>query len=122
MPKGTCLMRLQNSLSEKLLRYDVFASNAEWNQQPPMTVEAGASSGNFQLSYNYQDSGQADFHMRYSIHGAPTQVFTAAGIIETDPETHAVTLTPSGAGPGAHTVSWNVTGAHPHFFVLFTFN
>ena len=119
MPVGTCTIRIQNNTNQTITNVDFDVVNGTWNQQPPATVAAGASSGNFQMSYNFPVGGQSDFDMRYSLPNEATP-FTAAAIIEQPGPT--VICTPSGAGPGQHHVTFVVTGAAPSFNVLFTFN
>ncbi len=120
MPTGNCTVRIQNNTGAAITRTDFHVTNGAWNQQPPVTVAAGASSGNFQMSYNFQPPADSQFDMHYSIPGQQTH-FTAAAIIE-QPGGGTVTCTPSGAGPGQHHVTFNVSGTAPNFTVLFTFN
>ena len=89
-----------------------------WIQQPPQTVAAGATSGNFQMSYNFQPPADLQLDMHYSIPGQ-TVNFTAAAIID-QPHGGTVTCTPSGAGPGQHHADiqrgWRCPSLHTAFY------
>jgi len=50
MPTGNCTVRIQNNTGAVITRTNFHVTNGAWNQQPPVTVAAGASSGNFQMS------------------------------------------------------------------------
>lgn len=107
----TVVIRLQNSTRNAINYVDQSGNNVTWNQDPPASVGAGASSGNFQIAYDEP----ADFSMRYSIAGQEVP-FTAAALLEDH------TLDPSGGAPGAYSISFVTTGAYPNFAILFTFN
>jgi hypothetical protein len=120
MPNGTCTVRIQNNTGALITSVNFNASNGHWNQNPPATVAAGATSANFQMSYNFAAPADSQFDMQYSLPGQQTH-FTAAAIID-QPQGGPVTCSPSGAGPAHHQVTFNVVGAAPAFTVLFTFN
>lgn len=120
MPTGNCTVRIQNNTNATVTLVNSNVTHGVWNQQPPQTVAAGATSGNFQMSYNFQPPADLQLDMHYSIPGQ-TVNFTAAAIID-QPHGGTVTCTPSGAGPGQHHVTFNVGGAAPAFTLLFTFN
>ena len=127
MPQGTCVMRLQNSTSNNVLLTFVnsHVNHCVFNNAPPATVASGATSNNFQLTYNFDPAGkppatQADFDFSYSTPGEPTN-YTASGIIDVDHNGQTV-CNLVGAAPGHHTLTGQVGGAAPNFTVLFTFN
>jgi len=104
----------QHKCADHVCRYQCH----QWSLE--QTVNAGATPGNFQMSYNFQHPADSQFDMHYSIPGQQTH-FTAAAIID-QPGGGTVTCTPSGAGPGQHHVTFNVSGTAPNFTILFTFN
>lgn len=120
MPQGTCTVRIQNNTNATVTLVNNHVTHGTWNQQPPAAVAAGATSANFQMSYNFATPQDSQFDMQYSLPGQQTH-FTAAAIID-EPPGSPVTCTPSGAGPDQHHVTFNVVGTAPNFTVLFTFN
>ncbi|MGH6856786.1 MAG: hypothetical protein ACRECP_03845 [Methylocella sp.] len=120
MPTGTCTVRLQNNSGAPITLVNSNVTNGNWAQQPPNTVANGATSGNFSMNYNFPAGGQSQFSMDYSIPGQVVP-FTASAIIDQNTG-GTVICTPSGAGPGAHNVTFNVLTGAPNFTVLFTFN
>jgi len=121
MPSGDCTVRIQNSTSthEDLTLVDFGVTNGAWSQSPPGTVASGASSGNFQVTYNFNSPNNSTFYMRYRIasEGIP---YTASGSFDLDSHNQVV-LSWGGAGPGNHQVTAVISGAAPHFMAIFTF-
>jgi hypothetical protein len=118
MPHGNCAVRFQNSSGATLTRLDYTAQNAVWNQVPPQTLAPNAQA-NVQVAYNFPDNSQSDFAVRYTM---PQQNVPFTGSAIVDQVHNVVTVTGSGAGPGAHETNVNVIGAAPAFTVLITFS
>lgn len=119
MPVGNIVFRIQNNLNQNATRSSYDASNAAWNNTPRSVVNAGASSANFQGSYNFDPPENASLTMAYTIPGEAVALTASVLVEEVD---GTVRATPSGAAPGDHQVTFVVTGAAPDFQVLFTFN